>query len=251
LIGAGGRSRTRPLGLVWDLVCFLPRAAHPFGPPCYAERTVPELVSRCEWWLETAPPAAVAATDGEARRGDRIVISAHSLGSVLAVATVLALPERMLSDPRRPVRLLTYGTQLRAYFGRIFPELLGPAVLGVPDARRGRFWAGDPWEHEADRGALVAVPHPPAPGSLTARLGDGGWISLWRRTDYLGFPVWSYAAEANPVDRAAEEVDDTGYLLEVVTHGNYPRAGRYRDALRDLGRRRIPAARKGEQASTP
>lgn len=177
------------------------------------------------------------------------MLSAHSLGSVLAAATVLALPERVTADPRRPVRLLTYGTQLRAYFGRIFPELLGPAVLGVPPAHGARFWAGDPWEHEVARGPLVAAPHPPA-GSLSARLGDGGWISLWRRTDYLGFPVWSYAPEANPVDRPAEEVDDTGYLLEVGTHGNYPRAGRYREALRDLGSRRVPAARKGEQGAT-
>ena len=245
LAGGAVSVRKRPLGLVWDLVCFLPRAAHPFSPPCYAERAVPELASRIDWWL--ARDGSPTWVDSQRRRGRRGVVSAHSLGGVLTVAAVLASRPVQLRYPQ--VALLTYGSQLRAYFSRIFPELIGHRVLGVPATRAGSFWRRDPWEKELDDGPADTA-DPVDPGSVFEVLspGDGeppsavGWRNLWRRTDYLGFPVYSYRAageppEGNPLDRMAEELDDTSYLAEVGTHSNYFRTRRYLQVLERLSSR--------------
>lgn len=231
---------TRPWGLLWDLMCFLPRTAHPFAPPCYAERAVPELRSRIDAWLDGPPPAvgATAAGDGDGERERRVpaderrvVLSAHSLGGVVAVATLLARWDGASGPRDHRVALLTYGTQLRPYFGRFFPELLGPAVLGTRPVAAPRLWAVDPWLPKAR-------PPAPPPGpttlmeSLTAPSGDRSrvlWRSLWRRTDFIGFPVDDYAATA--VDVPASELDGQAYLLTVAAHGGYPATPEYAAAL--------------------
>ncbi|HQY33321.1 MAG TPA: hypothetical protein PLS68_05085 [Actinotalea sp.] len=229
MVGGAASGRTRPLGLAWDLICLLPRTGHPFGPPCYAERVVPELVRRYAEWVE---PAGGVPTRG--RR--RVVVSAHSLGAVLTVASVLAARTEHGARLTDRISLLTYGTQLRPYFGRMFPELFGPAVLGTARGRGARLLTPDPW-----RDAIVhdetSPPAGPSPaGSLVATLtGPGGavrWVNLWRRTDYLGFPLDGYTGSR--FDRAAEELDTSGYLPAVATHGGYPRAGGYAAALADL-----------------
>ena len=174
----------RPLGLAWDLICFLPRAGHPLAPPCYAERAVPELAARTRAWLDPKRAA-----------GSSVVLSAHSLGSVLAAAVVLSPSSN--TGPTQPISLLSYGSQLRAYFCRIFPELLGPLVLGIPPCLSARLWSHDPWAAEirSERPTTEL-----AKESVRSRLsGEDGaprWRSLWRRTDYIGFPVFHY--EKNP-----------------------------------------------------
>ncbi|MFE6235099.1 hypothetical protein [Cellulosimicrobium sp. NPDC057862] len=376
-VAAGSDGFARPWGLLWDLMCFLPRSAHPFGPPCYAERTVPEVAARVESWLAAAD---LPAAERPAAIGDRrVVLSAHSLGAVIATAVVLGRagnPVRAAGDgaplPRtdgdQRLGVVTYGVQLRAYFGRFFPSLLGPHVLGTPPCGAPR-WRGDPWvrqttnarsllraavleharrerrgsaaarevaAHEAQRtrvrearaawraamtvadgvhgdDALLAVRRDevaaaqetldderrtldrfesaigdpaegerrqaaaraaeaayqgvrgtrPTDASLTdlrraadaawsdASRGPGSarldpatptlvrllrgtddapaWVNLWRRTDYLGFPVVSYTA--NAVDRGADEVDRGAYLFTVATHSTYFRAWAYHEAL--------------------
>jgi hypothetical protein len=246
IVGGAVTGRSRPLGLLWDLICFLPRTGHPFGPPCYAERVVPELVRRYGDWLEPT--------------GRRVVVSAHSLGAVLVVASLFAT---WVEDGRRVldrIALVTYGVQLRAYFGRMFPELLGPSVLGTAPGRGARLWTPDPWAdaiaedeaaagpgNRAGRGAdldadgrravdeTVAPDGPPTVRSLLSTGRTVRWLSLWRRTDYLGFPVDRFVG--SPVDEAAEEVDTSGYLAEIATLGGYPRTGAYALALAELRRR--------------
>ena len=56
---------------------------------------------------------------------DGYVLSGHSQGAVLAVATLLQLPQDTLDR----VFLLTYGTQLRYLYGRVFPCFFGPDQL--------------------------------------------------------------------------------------------------------------------------
>jgi hypothetical protein len=217
---------------VWDLVSFLPRAAHPFAPPCYAERAVPELTDRVAWWL-TRDATTRTFVGGQRRRGTKVVISAHSLGGVLTVAALMRDP-LVMHEEARSVRLLTYGSQLRAYFGRIFPELLGPSVLGTPASGPASLSTPDPWQHE--KGAELP-PWTVGRWSVVARLSRGPdgptlWRSLWRPTDYLGFPVYSF--QPNPIDGPADEADESGYLLTVLTHSNYPRTLEYREAMREL-----------------
>ncbi|HET7475609.1 MAG TPA: hypothetical protein VFJ97_06235 [Dermatophilaceae bacterium] len=234
---------SRPLGLLWDLICFLPRAGHPYGPPCYAERVVPELLGRYRWWLTAEGTLA----DGEVETSPRsIVVSAHSLGCVLAVATVLAAPRP--GDGRSPVprlSLLTYGCQLRAYFSRLFPELLGPDVLGSPACRAADLSTADPWATERSD---VKPPAPVYPDSVRDLVGGsqdsrGRWVNLWHLTDPLGFPVGLYPpgggqgtqdAQDTEVDWYAEEVDRTAYLLAVLAHSDYARTAAYASAVEDL-----------------
>ncbi|MDX6354216.1 MAG: hypothetical protein QOF98_1119, partial [Streptomyces sp.] len=104
-------SARRTIGILWDIGTFWPRAAHPFAPPCYAERAVPDLSWRMSSWTE--------------RTGGRIVLSGHSQGSVLSAAAVWQL------DPavRGKVALLTYGCPLARLYGRWFPAHFGPARL--------------------------------------------------------------------------------------------------------------------------
>ncbi|WUW18817.1 hypothetical protein OG707_01630 [Streptomyces sp. NBC_01465] len=104
-------SARRTIGILWDVGTFWPRAAHPFAPPCYAERAVPDLTWRMFTWTD--------------RTGGRLVISGHSQGSVLSAAAVWQLPART----RRRVALLTYGCPLERLYGRWFPAYFGPACL--------------------------------------------------------------------------------------------------------------------------
>ncbi|MFD7614057.1 hypothetical protein [Streptomyces sp. NPDC059828] len=101
----------RTIGILWDVGTFWPRAAHPFAPPCYAERAVPDLTWRMASWTGST--------------GGRLVISGHSQGSVLAAAAVWQLP----AATRRRVALLTYGSPLERLYGRWFPAYFGPAAL--------------------------------------------------------------------------------------------------------------------------
>ncbi|WP_149550093.1 hypothetical protein [Streptomyces marokkonensis] len=105
-------SARRTIGILWDVGTFWPRAAHPFAPPCYAERAVPDLTWRIATWTRST--------------GGRLIISGHSQGSVLAAAAAWQLPP----SARRRVALLTYGSPLERLYGRWFPAHFGPEALG-------------------------------------------------------------------------------------------------------------------------
>ncbi|GAA1418078.1 hypothetical protein [Agrococcus citreus] len=239
--------------IVWDVTCFLPRTAQPFGPPCYAERAVPDIAARLDDWLSGRPER-------------RAVLAAHSMGGMIAVAA-LGLLSATASDPTvlRRVSLLTFGVQLRTYFGRMMPELVGPAVLGTYPARSPRPWKPDPWSSDAldddDR------PWSPAPdGGTMARLrgallpGDGvAWLNLWRLSDYLGFPAVAGRSSfrrggisyQNGVDRYAQEIDRTIEPAIVVAHNDYIRVPAYQDALLDLLREPDVGQREQERRREP
>ncbi|MET8231432.1 hypothetical protein ABZS77_12270 [Micromonospora sp. NPDC005298] len=142
----------RHVGVLWDLGTFWPRAAHPFAPPCYSERAVPELTRRITYLVG---------------RGDAVLLTGHSHGSVLLAATVLQLPPHVGNR----VALLTHGSPLRRLYARLFPAYVNDAALREIGRRVG-------WR----------------------------WVNLWRDTDPIGGWVFSGqrspapSATADPAD---------------------------------------------------
>ncbi len=92
------------IGALWDVGTFWPRAFHPFAPPCYAERAVPELLRRV-WWLRA--------------NGGQVVVAGHSQGSVIAGAA--ALQSRLRGPVAPEFALVTFGSPLRKLYGEVFP----------------------------------------------------------------------------------------------------------------------------------
>ena len=237
-------AKERPLGLVWDIICFFPMAGHPFGPPCYGERVVPELRKRVRRWL---------AEEGD---GARVILSAHSMGAVIAVATVFAIhgaDQRRGGHTARPnvqrLALLTFGAQLRAYFSRFFPQVFGAEVLGIRGTTGPTLLGADPWRQQVleDFGDPAAGGSGGARDTLVALLGGDArdrrvapprWRSLWRRTDPLGFPVDDYWGGADGgaggIDRGASERSPTSYLWAVSGHSDYLSTLQYRAARDEL-----------------
>ncbi|GAA5194519.1 hypothetical protein GCM10023346_22160 [Arthrobacter gyeryongensis] len=243
-VSSAARGTNRPIGLLWDLVAWLPRAAHPFGPACYFERAVPELAGRMIQWLTDESDKDDPAEPKPALPDRRVLLATHSLGAVLGIAALYHLAAIGRNDLLPNIRLLTFGVQLRPYFGRFFPELCGPNVLGTHGLRHPRTFATDPWW---DRD----LPRPPRPGQAAQpavrprvhlRLDDlldnrGGnataWQNIWRRTDPLGFPVSSYPGQ-NALDLPALEIEPDSYQAVVAEHGNYFRTTMYTQARERL-----------------
>ena len=129
----------RRIGVLWDVGTFWPRAFHPLAPPSYAERAVPDLQRRL-WWLHD--------NDG------RVLLAAHSQGTVLAAAALLQQSARA---PDSSVGLVTFGSPLGKLYRWGFPAWVNDAVL-----------------------AGLAGP-------------DTTWLNVHYPTDYIGGPVFADA----------------------------------------------------------
>jgi hypothetical protein len=116
----GSERKRRTVGILWDLGTFWPRAAHPFAPPCYCERVVPEFTERVRRLAQHGT----------------VVISAHSQGSVVAAAVVHRLGRRGCEN----VRLLTYGSPLERLYARLFPHFFGVSELNKVRQTVGGCW---------------------------------------------------------------------------------------------------------------
>jgi hypothetical protein len=164
----------RSVGILWDVASFWPRSAHPLAAPCYAERAVPDLVTRITWLrLRESPP--------------RVVLAAHSQGTVISAAVLLQLRtyDRKQDGPvLSGLGLLTFGCVLRRLYGRYFPVYFGP-------------------DRMADLESILT--HDPAPDALPR------WRNLWRYTDYLGGQVTAGPPPVVPPDPAP--VPDPSQLL--------------------------------------
>ena len=160
------------VGFLWDVLTFWPRACHPLGPPSYAERSVPEVVTRIRRIVgdEAVPYDQAQALDraeqydaGTAtayrERHTDVLLVGYSQGCPIATAVVCQLPPEV----RRHVRLLTLASPVRRLYGRTFPSHFGPDQIA----------------------------------RLEAGL-DGRWTNLVRATDYIG--GWVKAPSGGGVD---------------------------------------------------
>ncbi|WP_130330232.1 hypothetical protein [Micromonospora kangleipakensis] len=155
----------RLVGVLWDLATFWPCAAHPFAPPSYAERVVPDLVRRTRYLAEQG----------------KVLLSGHSHGSALVAATILQLPPETL----RRVALLTYGSPLRPLYARLFPAYVSNDALREVGDRLGWRWL-NLWRDTDPIGGWIFSPHrlgeQPAvngpPGGVDRRLRDPRDVTL-------------------------------------------------------------------------
>ncbi|MEU8083090.1 hypothetical protein AB0B57_05660 [Micromonospora sp. NPDC049101] len=131
----------RHVGILWDLGTFWPRAAHPFAPPSYADRAVPELADRITQLTE---------------RHAGVVLCGHSHGSALLALAVLRLPPHT----RRRVALLTYGSPLDRLYARLFPAYLNRGVLREVGERVGWRWL-NLWRDTDPVGGWIFAAHRP------------------------------------------------------------------------------------------
>jgi len=213
----------RGVGVLWDLACFWPRDVHPFAPPCYNERIMPEVRTRIDFYTSktglggpATDPAAptdepvmfdtAAGFDSTAvfdatESGDnpgptdtsaqsdgpapagRVLIAGHSQGSVIGMVAVLLADEQV--EDR--LALVTFGCVLDRLYTRFFPRYFSPEVY-------------------------AAVARKVSAGGVTR------WVNLWRDTDYLGgslpYPPNGAAVTGRPVltaPVASDVPDSSGY----------------------------------------
>lgn len=130
------------VGILWDVMTFFPRRHHPLAVRPYAERAVPELRHRL--YFHTL-----------AKRR-RILLSAHSQGSVIAFAALACSDREVLER----ISLLTYGSPLGSLYGRFFPAYFPPTLIRDLEQR------------------------------MRAPDGHPEWHNFYRRTDYIGRTVF-------------------------------------------------------------
>jgi hypothetical protein len=177
-------TQRRTIGVLWDLGTFWPRAVHPLAPPCYSERTLPDLLRRVEFRRTDAP----------------VVLSCHSQGTVIGAAAVLQL------DTDAGLALLTYGSPLRRLYAPIFPAYFGPDALRQVDTAVAGRWRNlyrpsdpiggyvfaDRFGHAGPSSEVdwwlvdPAFDRPP---------GDGTWPTTFGHGDYFADPAFAQARD--------------------------------------------------------
>jgi hypothetical protein len=215
LVGLGAAAfrveRTRrSVGILWDLASFWPRAAHPFGSPCYAERGVPDLMTRIHRHQEQGRP---------------VLLAAHSQGTILSLAVLEQLRGRQAgpSPGSRSLALLTFGCVIRRLYCRFFPAYFSPQVVDAraADLRKGaRYGWVNVWRHTDYLGGQVVHDSPSNPAATNSVLEVLSPDPVWdRRPGDTQFP--SPGRHSN-VQRAPEYVGAVQYLQRSLLEPDAP-----------------------------
>jgi hypothetical protein len=185
-------SKRKTIGALWDVGTFWPRATHPFAPPCYAERAVPELVDRVRVLTGTVTPDASDPAWVHIRAHERdsdacvtlsvapgpVLLTGYSQGSILAPTVVAQLP----AETRSRVALLTLACPARRLYGRAFPAYFGAKQL------------------ETLASMLSGTGISPDPARRR-------WKNLVRRSDYIGSWIFTEPQPANTTTPAEIQPD--------------------------------------------
>jgi hypothetical protein len=203
-------SRRKTIGALWDVGTFWPRAAHPFAPPCYAERAVPELVDRIRILTGTVAPSDTdpAWADIQAHTSGtfdaesstaatvpatRLLLTGYSQGSVIAPAVIAQLPQETLDR----VALLTLACPARRLYGRAFPGYFGPEAIETLDHLLS---SNTPVEESASE-------TPRDRAHREKRVRAVRWRNVVRKSDYIGSWVFSDPMPTFTLDYLAAHID--------------------------------------------
>jgi hypothetical protein len=198
-----GESGRRGINVLWDVISFWPRSAHPFVPAAYSQRAVPDLVDLIR---------ARLADDDEAA----LVLCGHSQGSLLSFAALLRL-QVIDADLLRRIGFLTFGSQLQVMFSRAFPAYVNhDAIHRLYEALDGR-WRNLYRDTDHLAGPVLSWSHDRAAG--TAERIDSGEPARSTRVDGReeNGPDWRLA---DPPVPAAEDLT-RAVLLPLRRHSGY------------------------------
>lgn len=153
----------RGIGIIWDLLAFWPRRAHPIAPEPYGGNAV---VTLADW-----------TTAQRQQNADMIVLTGHSQGSLIVLATTRYLVH---NDPASIARLcmMTYGSQLQWAYPRMFP-----AYVGIDEIRDTQLDVNGSWfnlHRWTDQlGApVLAFPDVAVKHGYSARNIAGTWVTI-------------------------------------------------------------------------
>jgi hypothetical protein len=231
-------AKRKTIGALWDVATFWPRAAHPFAPPCYGERAIPEVVDRVLLLLGRGQ-----AFPGQQELADEyrltveygpVLLTGYSQGSIIAPAVAAQLPPQVLSKPG--FALLTLACPARRLYGRAFPSYFGRQHLEQLRSllsRDGREY----WRNAVRRSDYIGswIFSPPQPSraqeNLTAHLDQLCWdpVIIARDTEPTPPPIHRHSGWW-PDPRAGEIAS---YLVDLLrctppARGCHPAGGRSR-----------------------
>jgi hypothetical protein len=215
-------STRRSLNVVWDVIAFWPRAAHPLVPPPYTAKALDQLRRRIYYYLALCPSpemhdsgaacdcAKFVDPDDPTRRIERVLLAPHSQGNMLAVAAIAGLrlsgsgsgsTGRAGAVRFDQLALLTYGSQLQFAYARGFPRYANIELI------QGLLSGLDP-----------------------CGTGTTGWISLMRETDPIGGQVLSDRRTMTAVPPQSFRLESSGMtagpVTDLVEPGGVRRCGR-------------------------
>lgn len=118
--GMRDQNTRRLVAAAWDVGTFWPRTFHPLAPPSYAERAIPEIVTR---------------VSGLLKGGHAVALLGHSQGAVLVTAAAAQLAHLPREEQER-LSIVTYGNPVANLYMRWFPLFVNTELLTRINANR-------------------------------------------------------------------------------------------------------------------